>query len=150
MLGFRWTKSNPTTFLLMLPKYTYHNEDVNMTYKGITKPDESLWSWKEIRGMAWTQCYVSSSPCLGHNIKHGFNISAISLNNSSATWITLKNLNPGLYFEKACISFDGKELQSELNLPDLAESTISTGNLQPGFLETPKHPQPSTTHQYRL
>jgi hypothetical protein len=58
----------------------------------------------------------------------------------------LKNLNPGLYFEKACISLDGKELQSELNLPDLAASTIATGNLQLGFLQTPKHPQPSTTH----
>jgi hypothetical protein len=146
MLGYRWTKSNRTTFLIMLPKHTYHYEDVNMTYKGITKPDQSLWSSKEIRGMAWTQCYVSSSPCLGNKIKHGFNIRAISLNNSSATWITLKNLNPGLYFEKACISLDGKELQSELNLPDLAESTIAAGNLQLGFLETPNHQQPSTTH----
>jgi hypothetical protein len=58
----------------------------------------------------------------------------------------LKNLNPGLYFEKACISLDGKELQSELNLPDFAESTIAAGNLQLGFLETPNHQQPSTTH----
>jgi hypothetical protein len=146
MLGFRWTKSNRTTFLIMLPKYTYHNEDVNMTHKGITKPDQSLWSSKEIRGMAWTRCYVSSSPCLRHNIKHGFNIRAISLNNTSATWITLKNLNLGLYFEKACISLDGEELQSELNLPDLADSTMAAWDWQVGFLESPKHQQPSTTH----
>jgi hypothetical protein len=117
-----------------------------MTNKDITKPDQSLWGWKEIRGMAWTQCYVSSSPCLGHNIKHGFNIRAISFNNSSAAWITLKNLNPGLHFEKACISLDGKELQSKLNLPDLPKSTTAAGNLQLGFLESPKHQKPSTTH----
>jgi len=36
----------------MLPKYTYYNEDVNMTHKGITKPDQSLRNSKEIRGMA--------------------------------------------------------------------------------------------------
>ncbi len=58
-------------------QYTYHNEDVNMTHKGITKADQSIYE---------TEHFASLSPRPGHDmIKHGFKIRTIFLKQNIPT-----------------------------------------------------------------